>query len=406
MSSSFLRGRRAVFAAALAGLLAVPAALAAPSWQQPAADAGQSWNNPRETLLKPGNVARLHAVSSLQAGYFQVGPVTQSGGALFFCSDMLGLASIDQATSASLWSRFGFAGGYCNAAVLDGVAAYVTAASLSAGTWTNTLTAVARSDGSNRWQVFGPADDAFPAASFLQFNVPTLAKGTLFASHERSLLSAYDAATGALRWRTRTEFLNNQPAVADGLVFTSTWGEGDGVANRVFAHRAADGTLAWSQPTDASASEYPAAAVAGRVFVGADSGALFAFDAATGAPLWQAQLSGYVSAPPVATAQAVIVNSGLGVVSALDAGTGTSLWSVTLANTDRVASNLVLANGVVYLTAVDFRGDQRLLALDARSGRRLLRLADPIFGSHANVSVAGGRVYVSSEGVLTVYGLP
>jgi len=404
MDSKLLRGRIAALAAALAGMLHAPCALAAPSWMQPAVDAGQSWNNPRETALRPGNVAGLHLLTSLQLGNFQVGPPTQSRGQLFVCSDSMGLSSIDETSGATQWSRFGFSGGNCMAAVLDTGAAYVTATAYSRGIWTNTITAVARADGQDRWQIFGPADDPFPAASFLQFNVPTLSAGTLFVTHERSLLSAYDAATGALRWRTATGFLNNQPAVADGLVFTSTWGEGDGI-NRVFAHRAADGTLAWSRPTDAQVSEYPAAAAAGRVFAGSDSGAMYAFDAATGAPLWQTQLAGYLSAPPVATAQAVFVNNGLATVSALDARTGATLWSTVLANTDTVASNLVLANGVLYFTAVDFRGDQRLLALDAASGRRLLRLSETIFGSHGNVSVAGGRVLVTSEGALLVYGL-
>ena len=390
--------------AALAAILFIGvAAQAAPSWLQPAVDAGQSWHNPKESTLKPSNVARLHRVSTLQPGFFQVGPVTQSGGALVLCSDMLGLASIDQADGASQWSRFGFSGGNCNAAVLDADTAYAAATKLSAGTWTNTLTAANRADGSNRWQVFGPPDDPL-ASSFLQFNMPTLSQGVLYASHERSLLSAYDAATGALRWRTSTGYLNNQPAVAGDLVFTSTWGEG-GDSNMLFAHRAADGSLAWSQPTGASASEYPATAVAGRVFVGTDSGALFAFDGATGRPLWQVALAGYVSAAPVASAQTLFVNYALASLTALDACSGETVWKIALGGTDKVASNMALANGVLYFTAVDLHGDQRLLAVDARTGKRLLRLAETIFGSHADVSIAGGRVYVSSEGSVLVYGL-
>jgi outer membrane protein assembly factor BamB len=217
-------------------------------------------------------------------------------------------------------------------------------------------------------------------------------------------VAAYDAATGAQRWSAATGCLNRQPAVDAGLVFTATWAE-CGSANLVFAHRAGDGSLAWSQPTDASPSEFPAAVSGGRVIVGSDSGAVFAFDEASGTPLWTARFAQYVSQAPAATPQAVLVASGRNQLAALDARSGRPLWQATLPGADAFSSNLVLANGVAYLVGSDASGNQHLLAYDARSGKRLARLADVIFGQHADLSVVDGRVYVTAAGALIVYGL-
>jgi outer membrane protein assembly factor BamB len=379
------------------------ATVAGPAWLQPAYDAGQTWVNPKETLLNARNVKQLHEVWQRQVGQFYVGPTTQSNGTLLVCSNLSGLSAIDLTSFSTTWSRSGFSGGNCGAAALTASTAFVTASNYQPGLWTNTLTAVNRLDGATAWQVFGPPDDPNQPASFLGFNNPTLAHGSLYVANGRSLVSAYDASTGQLRWRAQTNRLNNQTTVAHDLVFTSTWGS---TPNLLFAHKATNGELAWSQPVDNSNSQYPAASAAGRVFVGSDNGLLKAFDAVSGAPLWERQLSGYVSAPLVVSATRVVINHGLGSLTSLSATTGEAVWSVSLAGSDRVSSNLVLANGLLYFTVQDFSGSGYLTVINGNTGKRAARLPMNL-GSYASINVVGGRVHVSSSsGALQVYALP
>lgn len=388
---------------ALVAGLGTAAQAAAPAWQQPAYDAGLTWHNPKEKTLRPNNVKQLHQVYRQQWGQFYAGKATQSDGVLFLCSNLHGLSALDLASGNAVWSRGGF-GGNCTAAALTTGTAFVTASGYVPGDWTNTLTAVDRASGNTQWQVVGPDDEPFPAASYLGFNTATLSQGSLYVTSGRSLVSAYDASTGVLRWRASTGRLNNDAAVASGRVFTSTWGSSP---NLLFAHNTTDGTLAWSQPIDSSNSQYPAAAVGGRVFVGSDSGLLRAFNAVSGAPLWEAHHSGYVSAPLVATTDAVVVVTGNRLISAYEARTGTLLWSVSPKGSDVVTSNLVLANGVLSFAAQDFAGTNRVSALDASTGKQVARLDESIVGSYASLSVTGGRVYVTDfSGYLYVYALP
>ena len=408
MPTSWPRMRPVWLAATTLSLaLAGASAGAAPAWPQYGFDAGQSWFNPQEKTLKAGNVKRLVLVSQQRLGQFYAGPTTQSKGVLFVCSNLSGLSAIELLSNSTQWSRFGL-GGNCGAAALDGQTAYVSASSLNTGNWTNTLSAVARDNGANRWQALGPPDEPFPAASYLGFNNPTLWQGGLYVSHGRSLVSAYDAASGNLRWRAATGRLNNQVSVGAGRVFTSTWGgEVPGEPNQLLAHDTVDGTLAWSQPMDFSNSQYPAAVSAGRVFAGTDNGLVKAFDAHSGSLLWQQTLSGYVSAPLAAAPELLFVNHGSSRLSALRTANGQLQWSITLAGSDTVASNLVLANQLLFAMTRDFSGSNRLSVFNALTGQRVARLAATVPGSYASLSVAGGQVFVTdSSGYLSILALP
>lgn len=398
MTMTLSRGARAAIAACLA--TALGSAAAAPTWPQPAYDAGQTFYNPNEKTLKPGNVKRLVRVATLQTGYVATSAPTTMGGALFVCSDRYELGSLDAATYALRWTSLA-PDGSCGGAVLGGGAVYTTAWRNNGGTWTNTLTAANQSDGSAQWHALGPADPQ-GGPSWLTFNLPTLSQGMVYASHGRSLVSAYKATNGRLVWRAQTGSLNNQLTVADGLVFVTTWAEGQ-QPNRLYAYHASEGSPAWSQPVNGS--EYPATAGGGRVFVASDYGA-YAFDAASGAPLWQIPYTAYLSTPLALTPQSLIVNSGHSTLQALDPATGATQWTTTLSGTDGVESNLVVAGSVLYAATTDFGGTMRLAAFDVRTGKQLLRSSDTLGASYAQLHVVDGKVYVAANGSLAVYGLP
>jgi outer membrane protein assembly factor BamB len=388
---------RAPLAAGLISLLATAAASAAGNaWLQPGFSAAHSWANPHEKTLKPGNVARLQQLWSQKLGQFYVGATTQADGMVYACSNLYGLSALDAATGAEQWSTY--TGGQCGSATLTAEAAYVT-------TWGGNpiryaLTAVRRADGGTLWSVPPAQSDS------LGFENPTLAGNSLYVADRRSGVSAFDAGTGALRWKAETGMLNQQATVAGGLVYVSTWGNGSTAPHRVFAFSAKDGALKWSRPTDTANSQYPAAVAEGRVFVGSDTGALYAYDAAKGTPLWKASFSGYVSAPIVAAGPAVLVNTGSGTISALAAATGKVQWSTVLPGSATVASNLVLANGVIFFSTIDPDGQHKLATLDARTGRLIALLPALLWGSYSQVAVVDGRVQVATNyGILQVFGL-
>ena len=398
--------QRAAVAALLAATLAPAVQAASPSWPQPAYDAARSSYNAGEKTLKPSNVGGLFRVASGQLGFNATGQSVQGGGLVFACSDKYGLSATSQATRSLAWTSVAI-GGSCGVPVLGSGAGtlYATAWRLNGSQWVDTLSALDGASGGVTWQVQGPPDRGFPDPSWLTFNNPNFSGDAIYVSSGRSLVSAYDAATGALRWRAETNFLNNEVAVANGLVFTSTWNREGGPLNMLFAHRAADGTLAWSQPLDASNAEYPAVAAGGRVFAASDSGAVRAFDAATGAPRWSTTLKGYVSANLAATPDAVYAVAGGTTLVALAPADGGTLWSAPLQGSDHFASNLVLAGGVIYGMTTDFAGIAYLVAFDARTGAPLLRLDDTLAGSFGQLAVAGGHVYLSLGGTLRVYAL-
>jgi len=108
----------------------------------------------------------------------------------------------------------------------------------------------------------------------------------------------------------------------------------------------------------------------------------------------------------VVSATRVVINHGLGSLTSLSATTGEAVWSVSLAGSDRVSSNLVLANGLLYFTVQDFSGSGYLTVINGNTGKRVARLPTNL-GSYASINVVGGRVHVSSNsGALQVYALP
>ena len=159
-------------------------------------------------------------------------------------------------------------------------------------------------------------------------------------------LLALDAATGALIYAAPTAASSavSAPAVADGRLYY--------VGARLYARAIADGAALWD--ADFGAADLPqnggtwietSPAVAyGKVFVVGSSG-VFAFDAGTGAPLWQtpAASSGQFPGTSVAIADGRLVVSGN---SLLDADDGRVLW--TAPGDRRATSTPVVTDGHFY----------------------------------------------------------
>ncbi len=102
----------------------------------------------------------------------------------------------------------------------------------------------------------------------------------------------------------------------------------------------------------------------GRIFASDASGAVSAFDAASGAPAWRVELDEPVSSSPGAGDGLVVVGGINGAVVALDAGSGAQRW--TAAASSEVLAPPAVGGGVVVVRAID----GRIFGFDAADGTR------------------------------------
>lgn len=211
---------------------------------------------------------------------------------------------------------------------------------------------------------------------------PIVVGGSIYAMDAAAQVAAFDASSGALRWRIdlTPEGEDGEDGFGGGLAFDdgrlfATTGFG-----QVFALDPSNGGELWRQNAGAPVRAAPAAAD-GRVFVVARDDIAYALDADTGALLWR--LEGAAGAGAGALGGASIAVNGeltlvpfsTGELVAAQASTGRRLWSEVLSGGRRelvrgtisdVSGDPVIAGLGVYAS----NQSGRMIALDGRNGRR------------------------------------
>ncbi|HEX5682896.1 MAG TPA: PQQ-binding-like beta-propeller repeat protein [Ideonella sp.] len=373
-------------------------------WSQDGYDAGKSYANTAESTLTRQNAGQLTQKWQAMIGQFYASSAIQADGRLFVCSNLYGVSAQAPDTGDMLWSQPDAGVGDCGNPALAGSTAYLVSSSFNTP-YRNVLTAVDQPSGKVLWTADLPAGSAYLNLGF----GPAVQGDRLYVNTGRTAVMAVDTADGRLVWQASTGggvVLNNDVAVANGRVFTTTWHECcDANPRQLFAFDAATGAALWASDVDTSNMQYPALAQDRRVIVGSDSGVVRAFAAASGKLLWSRTLSGYISSPLVGKGHTVYAASGNRQVQAMDARTGDVLWTRTLSGTHQVASNLAWANGALYMTTQDFNTAKQLLVLSARTGKVTAAVPLSIRGSFTKLTVIDGRVYLSSEGQVTAFGL-
>ena len=107
----------------------------------------------------------------------------------------------------------------------------------------------------------------------------------------------------------------------------------------------------WDSRVSAKVAGGPIAGM-NKIFVGTESGDVFALDAETGALVWQAKIKGEVITAPAIDSGILVVNSASGILKAFNASTGEELWKVEQdvpALTLRGISTPVIASGGVLV---------------------------------------------------------
>ena len=204
-------------------------------------------------------------------------------------------------------------------------------------------------------------------------------------------MDALNASTGTLIWRHElSAYLTSSPAVANGVVYASAQDGG------VYALNASTGDLIWSRqlgisptPQATPYSNYGGLSVTnGVVYVQAANPAsrpprpsnVWALNASTGVTIWKSSSLGPLSAfgPTPAVANGIVYAGSSGHVNAFDATTGAPIWQYQ-PDADAVGSP-ILANGVLYVgwwkLAGFGTGNYTNAALDATTGNLLWSQTD------------------------------
>lgn len=167
-------------------------------------------------------------------------------------------------------------------------------------------------------------------------------------------------------WRFKTGNVNRStPVVMDGVVYV---GSQTGI---LFALEAASGNLKWKFAAPSEITSSPAVAE-GLVYVNSDSG-FFAVEAASGRLAWQIKTGepvafdhrwDYFESSPVYADGAVYFGSTDGFIYAVEAKSGKGLWKYKTLG--RVRSSPAVTDGVVYVGSMD----GNLYAVDTATGQK------------------------------------
>jgi outer membrane protein assembly factor BamB len=245
---------------------------------------------------------------------------------------------------------------------------------------------------------------------------PAVADGLVFVPTLNATLYAFDAKSGALRWKREAEaadppaiqrkYSYYSPAVADGKVYWP-YQTRHGAASRglLAALDTKTGTPVWESPmTGATMSDGTPAVADGRVYVGNETAdRVIAYDAETGAQLWvaTARLGGWQDGTPMVADGRVFIGSNNGLI-ARDAATGADLWTYRSPGPSFIPQNATPATPAVA-GDIAYAGfpDGRVTALDVTTGDvvwSVLLPGKPYLGGVLSApAVSGDTVYVGSN---------
>lgn len=236
---------------------------------------------------------------------------------------------------------------------------------------------------------------------------PTVVGGVVYIGSRDGFFYALDEATGAARWKFRADAgITSTAAIADGVA----WFQSD--AGTLYALDLKTHRPRWTRPLGpdiAFDSPFPASGLAdywrsspllydGALYIGGGDGAVHAFDAATGKPLWAYRTEGRMRATPATDGALVFAGSFDGKMYALDRKTGALAWTFkTQGNpyfkVGHIQSSPAVADGKLVFGSRDYW----LYALDAKTGAQVWRVQHEGSWVISSPAVAGKLVCVGGS---------
>jgi outer membrane protein assembly factor BamB len=172
---------------------------------------------------------------------------------------------------------------------------------------------------------------------------PAVVNGVVYFGSTDHYVYALNAITGTLLWKydAGDQIFESSPAVFHGIVYIGV----DAYAGTLIALNASSGQLIWSYPIGVQINSSPAIAN-GIVYLAPSDDYLYAIDAVTGTLAWKVATPGGGGTPTVANG--VVYCGGGSGLSAFDAGTGAILWNTAIGVVGS-QSTPVVVNGVMYI---------------------------------------------------------
>jgi outer membrane protein assembly factor BamB len=387
----------------VSGLLAKAAFVVRTDWLQQCFEAGRSCFNPYENVLGPRNVGRLARSWAAKIGASGAGSAVYQGGVLY-AGGSGGVYGLNPSTGAII---INFRPGPVTTtpAVLPGSGR--VPAEIVFGTAGGRLAGATRTGGL-RWQVSLGAAVTSPLVACFP---PDPCRVIVGAGHG---LYAFDRDGNHL-WTDVLEggdISTGGPVVADAAAKRLAVAAG----NRLYSVNAADGSVAWSVALSRQALCDPAAGnpqfvPAPRILVGDHGGTLYQVDPGTGAVVSKFTAGGAITGSPAIgdpnlTGPWVFAADSRGHVYAFanPRQFGTPAWADKLSGPVNGAP--VLANGVLYIGTNPAIGNANLYALDAATGRILLRTALAGRAASAPMVADGKLVLALASGQIAGYETP
>lgn len=230
---------------------------------------------------------------------------------------------------------------------------------------------------------------------------PVVASGLVYTMDVEATVSAFDADTGKLVWRSRLAPKGMDDGVLGGGL---AWGGGQLFATTGFAEIIAldgqTGTEIWRRGLNGPIRAAPTL-FRGRVFVMTIANETYALDATDGKVLWNhigiTETAGLLGgASPTADGSTILASSSSGELVALRFENGRMVWSDSMTALHRVdpistiahiRGRPVIDRGRVIVTA----NSGRTFAIDLRTGTRLWERR---LGSGSSPWVAGDFIYI------------
>lgn len=234
---------------------------------------------------------------------------------------------------------------------------------------------------------------------------PIVANNTIYTLDTDSRLSAFNAKTGKLIWKTNVEKEDeDETVISGGISFAHGFIYVTNGYDEVLAVSPDNGDIQWRTRLPAPSRAAPTV-IGGRVFVSTIDSRLVALSAKDGTSLWEytgiGETTGLLgAASPAANGDIVVPVFSSGEVTALRVENGSVAWSDNLASVRRYGGGLesmsdikampVIDNGIII--SISFGG--KLAAINERTGTRMWQRE--ISGSQAPW-VAGQNLYVLSS---------
>jgi outer membrane protein assembly factor BamB len=244
------------------------------------------------------------------------------------------------------------------------------------------------------------------------------ATGDCFSEKTHAEVQARDAVTGAFLWSQSIGVCAvDSPTVAGGMLYImGTYPQS--IGRQLYAFVAATGAPSWAVVLEPLVFGSPVFA-AGRLYVNGYQ-TLRAFDASNGNTLWTTTLNSPTSPDPAGEGSPAVaygkvyLGSATGRLHAIDAASGQPLWSAQVPfSTGSIDAAAAVANQVVYVQAFAGGGQFDIVAgFDADTGASVFLAAtddNTVISNapHPSVVVVNGRVFVGSEdGRIFAFKLP